>query len=104
MNNQDNKERRKGKRFPFREDITVNGTKQCSSMDISEGGIYLSTIQYFEENQEVEVSIPFKGEQLTVKVQVMYSQSGIGMGMMFVDLSEEQRAKIKELVESKEKQ
>lgn len=104
MNNQDNKERRKSKRFPLRADITVDGTRLCSSMDISEGGIYLSTIQYFGENQDVEVSIPFKGEQLTVKAQIVHCQSGIGMGIMFIGLSEEQRAKIKELVESIEEQ
>jgi two-component system, chemotaxis family, chemotaxis protein CheY len=94
------KERRKYERFPFREDILIDGTRTCTSMDISEGGLYLSTIQSYEDNSTIEVTIPFKGEKLTVKAQVRYCQPGIGMGAMFVDLSSEQRGKIRQLIES----
>lgn len=91
-------ERRKYERFPFREDILVDGTKQCTIMDISEGGLYVSAIQHFEENSVIEVAIPFKGGKLTVKAQVRYCQPGIGMGIELVDLNDEQRTKIKELI------
>jgi hypothetical protein len=86
--------------MPFREDIMVDGTSLCTSTDISESGLFVSTLQYFEEGNVVEVSIPLREGKITVKVQVKYSQPGIGAGVMFIDLNDEQRAKIKELVES----
>ncbi len=95
--------RRKYYRVPFREDITVDGTKMCTSIDISEGGIYISAIQIFEENSILELSIPFKGDELKVKARVVYIQPGIGMGLEFIDLSGEQKKSIRELIESLQK-
>jgi len=103
MDGQPEQERRGHKRLPFREDILVDGASLCTSMDISEAGLFVSAIQFFEENDVVEIAIPFKGEKITVRAQVKFSQQGIGAGMMFIDLNEEQKAKIKELVESIER-
>jgi hypothetical protein len=100
MNEQEKTERRKHQRFPFREDILVDGMHFCTSADIGEGGIFVSAIQYFEEGDVVELSIPLREGKITVKAQVKYSQPGIGAGVMFIDLNDEQRAKIKELVEN----
>lgn len=100
MANEGEKERRKCERFPFREDIVIDGTRISTSMDISEGGLYISAMQSYENNSVIDVTIPFKGEKLTFKAQVRYCQPGIGMGVMFVDLNAEQRGKIKELIES----
>ena len=100
MNNEDKKEQRKYERFLFREDILIDGTRMCTSMDISEIGLYISAMQYYENNSVIDITIPFKGDKLTVKARVRHCQPGIGMGFMFVDLNAEQRAKIKELIES----
>jgi hypothetical protein len=100
MNDEDIKERRKYERFLFREDILIDGTRMCTSMDISEIGLYISAMQYYENNSVIDITIPFKGEKLTVKARVRHCQPGIGMGFMFVDLNAVQRAKIKELIES----
>lgn len=100
MNNQEDKTVRKLKRFPFRQDIIIDGAKLCSSMDISEGGLYISTMQYFEENSIIDITIFSKEEELTVKAQVKYSHPGMGIGIMFIDLNDKQRAKIKILIEN----
>ena len=100
MDDEEKKDTRKHKRFPFIEDILVDGTKLCTSTDISEGGLFVSAIQYFEEGSVVEVTIPCGEEKITVKAQVKYCQQGIGAGIMFTDLTDEQSAKIKALVES----
>lgn len=92
-------EKRKFDRFPFREDVLIDGLL-CSIMDISEGGLYLSAIQTLKEGSILEMTIPFKETSITVNARVCYSQSGIGMGVMFVDLSEKQREMIKDLVDS----
>ncbi len=99
MDNQGINERRKRERFPFREDILIDGTRACMSMDISEGGLYISTIQSYEIDSAIDVTIPFKGGKLSVKAQVRYCQPGIGMGVSFIGLSDKQRAQIRELVE-----
>ncbi|MGE5894835.1 MAG: PilZ domain-containing protein [bacterium] len=100
MNNREIKEQRKYRRFPFTEDVLVDGTRLCTCTDISEGGLYLSSIQFFEERSIIRISIPFKGENLEVQARVIYCQPGIGMGVMFFELSDAQRSKIKELVKS----
>jgi CheY-like chemotaxis protein/Tfp pilus assembly protein PilZ len=100
MNNELKQELRKHERFPFREDILIDGTRMHTSMDISEGGLYISTIQTYGENDLINITLPFKGESLTVKAQVRYCQPGIGMGVMFIELNAEQRTKIRKLIES----
>lgn len=99
MNDQHNEERRRNQRFPFREDILIDGAKMCTSNEISEGGLFVSAIQIFEEGELIDVTIPLGGEQMTVKGQVKYCQPGIGMGVMFHNLNEKQKEKIKKLVD-----
>lgn len=96
-------ERRKYERFPYREDILIDGTTVCSCMDISEGGLYISAIQHFDINSIIKVTIPFKGNNITFRGRVRYCQPGIGMGVMFVDMNSEQRSILKELLSSAEK-
>jgi Tfp pilus assembly protein PilZ len=93
-------ERRKSERLPFREDVVVDGAKLCTSNDISEGGLFVSAIQIFEVDDVIEVSIPLKEDKVTVKAKVKYCQPGIGMGIMFIDLNDEQKKRIRELVEN----
>jgi hypothetical protein len=97
--NQQYKEQRKYDRFPFREDILIDGTKMCTSMDICEGGLYVSAIQVFEKNSIVDLAIPFKGAKVALKAQVQYCQPGIGMGIQFIDMSDNQKAAIRELID-----
>jgi two-component system, chemotaxis family, chemotaxis protein CheY len=100
MDNESRQESRKYPRYPFVEDVLIEGTRTCTSNDISEGGLYISAMQCYENNSVIEVTIPFKGEKLTVKAQIQHGQQGIGMGLMFIDLNDEQRSKIKGLIHS----
>jgi hypothetical protein len=68
-------------------------------MDICEGGLYISAMQVFEKNSLIDIAIPFKGNKVTLKAQVQYCQPGIGMGIRFVDMSDNQKAAIRELIE-----
>jgi hypothetical protein len=100
MNAEMEQERRKHERLPFREEILIDGTRMSTCMDISEDGLYISGIQSYEEHSFIEVTIPFHEEKITVKAQIRYTQPGIGIGVMFVDLTDEQKTKIKELIQS----
>ncbi len=86
--------------MPFREDITVDGMGSCTTTEISEGGLFVSSVQYFLEGNTVEISIPFREGKITVKAIVGYRMPGIGAGLIFINLNDEQKTKIKELVES----
>ena len=100
MDNQDQRERRKYKRFPFREDILIDRTMHATSIDISEGGLYLCAVQPFNIDSVIEVSIPFRGRTITVRAKVQYYQPGIGTGVMFIDLNDEQKWHIRDLIGS----
>ena len=100
MNNEEQKDRRKYERVSFREDVLIDGTRTCSSMDISEGGLYISTIQPYEDNAVISITIPLKKGKLTVKAVVCHCQPGVGMGVRFIDLKVHQRDQIAELINS----
>lgn len=91
-------EQRKYNRFPFRDSVLIDNSISSTSIDISEGGMFLSTIQSFKENTLIAVKIPVKKEHLMLKAKVMYSQPGIGIGIMFTDLSDQQKTVIKHLI------
>ncbi len=97
MNVRDNKGQR---RISFREHILIAGLTQCVTANISEGGLFISALHYFEKDDVFELSIPVKGEKITIKAQVKHYQPGIGAGVSFIDLNDYQRARIKELIES----
>jgi len=100
VNDQNSRDHRKYKRFPFIEEILVDGVNKCTSADISEGGLFISTIQLFEQNQLIELIIPVKGEEISIKARVTYCQPGIGAGLSFIDSDDTVREKIRKLVES----
>jgi hypothetical protein len=90
---------RKSERFPFREHILIDGSKLCTSTDISRGGIYVSAIQYFPANSVLELTIPYNDTKITLKGKVQYYQAGIGLGIQFIELTGEQKAIINEIVD-----
>jgi len=98
MDNQDKEELRKYERFHFREDISIDGTR-CSCMDISESGIFVAA-QYFATGDIVDVTFPFKGRSITIKGQVQNFENGVGVGINFIDLNDDDRAIIKQLIHS----
>jgi hypothetical protein len=98
MDNQDTKELRRYKRFHFREDISIDGTR-CACMDISESGIYVAA-QYFATGDIVDIALPFKGRHITIKGQVYHCENGFGAGINFIDLNDDNRAIIKQLIDS----
>lgn len=93
-------EQRRHQRVPFVADVVLDGSRRCTSSDISEGGIYISDILASEEGAVVDVTIPFRGKELTVRGKVRHYQPGIGVGIMFVDLDDAQREKLHDMIAS----
>jgi hypothetical protein len=98
MDNQEKAEIRKYERFHFREDISIDGTR-CVCMDISESGIYVAA-QYLAPGVIVDITLPFKDRYITIKGQVQYCENGFGAGINFIDLNDNNRAIIKQLIHS----
>ncbi len=98
MSDQHKKERRGKKRFPIQGNILVDGKMAFQCIDISEGGIYLYTGRSFEEKRVVQVTLPIKGKPLTVKAEIRHNEPGIGIGLQFLDLTDEQKKTIQRLV------
>lgn len=98
MDIRDTEELRKYERLHFREDISIDGTR-CACMDISESGIYVAA-QYFATGAIVDITLPFKDRHVTLKGQVQHCENGFGAGINFIDLNDDNRAIIKQLIRS----
>jgi hypothetical protein len=96
MDNQEQREQRQYERYPFREDILIDGRKQAYSQNICETGMFVSTLHPPQQGRVIHVTIP---SNLTVKAEVNNSQPGIGMGIEFIDLNYDQKREIKHLIE-----
>ena len=100
MDAEEKQELRKQPRIPITGKLLVDIRKDFQCIDISEGGLYFSTGNIFAENSFFDVTIPYKNKKVTVKAQIRHFQPGVGMGIEFIDVSDSQRAVIKEIVES----
>ena len=89
---------RKCERIPFVEDILIDGTGWARSSDISEEGLYISSLQSFKRNSVLEVTIPVGQEKLTLKAQVQFCDKTVGFGLRFIHLNDIQKTKIRELI------
>ena len=71
------------------------------SRDISVGGMFVTAQTPFPQNSEIALSFRLKsGEPLiSCRGKIMHATKGMGMGVMFLDLSEEVRRTLREFVD-----
>jgi len=96
MDNEAKEERRQFPRYPFKEEILINGISNAYSLNICEDGMFVCTLISPEKGSILNLTI---ASELTVKAEVKHHQPGIGMGVQFVDLTRNQEAKIKHIIE-----
>lgn len=98
-------ERRRHDRSRIIIDVFYDGkdaTGVASTQDISIGGLYMTTKADLPEGSVLLVRIPFgEWKQVVVNAEVVYSNSGNGVGLRFQGLSAADRALL-ELELSKE--
>jgi hypothetical protein len=88
-------ERRREDRARLIVDVFFEGadaTGIASTRDISASGLYMSTLTEFPEGALLMLRIPLGDEQVAVKAKVVYSNPGHGVGVLFFELSENDRA------------
>jgi hypothetical protein len=78
-------------------------TGVASTKDISPGGLYMNTQSSIPEGAFLMVRIPFSNDvQVVCNAEVIYSNLGHGVGLRFVDLTDEVRATLEREVSKNE--
>src|ERR1700722_17231629 len=75
-------------RYPFSSgveafDIQANTRVMGRLSDISKNGCYMDTICPFAEKADVSLTITKDEQSFTTQAKVVYSQMGMGMGLLF---------------------
>jgi len=97
--------RRKSKRARFIKEIEVAGVGMQRCSDISTGGLYLETVHDFREESAVELRLKLRdidNNSIVVQARVLYVHKGVGVGLGFVNLTQEDREKIRKFIDTSE--
>ncbi|HEV8589248.1 MAG TPA: PilZ domain-containing protein [Pyrinomonadaceae bacterium] len=73
----------------------AESTGVASTKDISLGGLYMSTRMDIPVGAMLALRIPLGNDHIVVKGEVVYVNSGEGVGVKFRDLSDEARVLMK---------
>jgi hypothetical protein len=95
-------ERRQHKRVPFIQDIKIIGGGTVRSTEISTGGMYLEMIQIYPDGAVLDLQFKLRNtDEKPIKVQarLLYKHSQVGIGLCFLNLTAEDRAKIEKYVD-----
>jgi PilZ domain len=90
-------ERRRFERSRLIIDVFFDGadlTGVASTKDISPGGLYMNTQAELPEGALLTLRIPLEGRDVICNGEVVYSNPGVGVGVTFQGLSEEDRAHV----------
>ena len=88
-------ERRRYERSRLIIDVFFNGadlTGVAGTKDISPGGLYMNTQAEIPEGSVLTLRIPLAGRDIICNGEVVYSNTGRGVGVNFQGLSDEDRA------------
>lgn len=87
-------DRRRHERSRLIIDVYFDGadlTGVASTKDISPGGLYMNTQAELPEGAALTLRIPIEGRDVVCNGEVVYSNPGVGVGVTFQGLSEEDR-------------
>ncbi len=92
------REKRMTDRYPYNEEILINGKIPVEPVDIGLGGLYVLSDRSFILGGEFTISLPLKRERFEVRVRIQHKQEGVGVGLLFIDLTDAVKSKIYELI------
>ena len=93
-------ERRRGPRYQFTASVELVDLKshtkvQARTADLSRGGCYVDTTSPLPPDSTVKMRLTKDKRSFTVDAKVVYSLSGMGMGLAFTNAAPEQVAVLK---------
>ena len=91
---------RRYKRVILKKEVLINGSIRAQGLDLSVGGMYAHTGRTFGLGDPVTVTLPLNGNFISVRGKVQNSQPSTGIGIMFIDLSPDQKTALAAIVES----
>jgi len=86
-------------RISFSGRVMINEKTYAKSVDISESGMFLLTTQTFPEGAGIILSFPIGKGLVSTKAVVRYSVPNAGIGLLFEEISETDRALIRDYVD-----
>ena len=93
-------ESRRFRRVILKREVLINGSVRAQGLDISVGGMYVQTGRIFDAGSHITVTLPMNDNFINVRARVQNLQTSIGMGIMFTDLTREQKAEIEAFIAS----
>ncbi|HMK55064.1 MAG TPA: PilZ domain-containing protein [Dissulfurispiraceae bacterium] len=93
-------ESRKKSRVRFKESVTINKQVVAHSANISSGGLFVYTQQAADPGTLVELSFPVDNITMSLEASVQHHHNGVGIGVMFVDQTDEQRNMLDRFIEN----
>ena len=95
---------RKEDRFSYLKEVELefaSGKRSARISDISAGGCYIDTIAQVPVGENLTLHIASSdGQSMPFSGRVAYVLENFGFGVEFVDLSDQQRALLKKIVDS----
>lgn len=94
------KERRKSRRVRILQDIILGNRSLSRGWDIGEEGMFILTQEPFMVGSIIDISFRlFNGEKpVYVQAEVIYIQEGVGMGVHFRQISQEDKERIRRFI------
>lgn len=88
-------------RLFLKKDVLINNTVKGFALDMSEGGMFIYTHIPFPKDKFIEVRFALRqGEpMLVVMAQVRFLQLGVGLGVVFVNMDEPVKERLKKFIE-----
>jgi hypothetical protein len=87
-------------RISFSGRVTINEKIHAKCVDISESGMFLLTAQTIPEGTNITLSFPIGNGVVATKAVVRYPVPNAGIGLLFQELPEKDRALIREYVDN----
>ncbi|PYP83605.1 MAG: hypothetical protein DMF61_22835 [Blastocatellia bacterium AA13] len=98
-------DKRKEKRIAYLCEVQCEGASVGSLNtrinDLSSSGLFIDSMTCFPVGSVLKLKFRIRENEISTSAEVRYCMPQIGMGVQFIDLTEEARALIEEVVEGK---
>jgi CheY-like chemotaxis protein len=92
------KERMRLTRVPYNQKVLINDSVILKAADLSQGGMYILTAKSLGTDTLLDVEFKCLDQTIRTKAKVQFEVKGVGIGLMFTDLKENEVSILKEYI------